>query len=86
MLGSRVACLMFFARVFSWWVCGVAGEQESPSHVCKCNTHRTYSGTAFVFLHVQVSTGSQLHSGSYPSSQTSAPVPGVGLPLTASWG
>lgn len=29
MLGARVACLMFFARVFNWWVCGVAGEQES---------------------------------------------------------
>ncbi|XP_061843328.2 XK-related protein 5a isoform X1 [Nerophis lumbriciformis] len=25
MLGARVTCLMFFARVFSWWVCGVAG-------------------------------------------------------------
>lgn len=26
MLGARVTCLMFFARVFNWWVCGVAGE------------------------------------------------------------
>ncbi|XP_026196580.1 XK-related protein 5a [Anabas testudineus] len=25
MLGARVTCLMFFARVFNWWVCGVAG-------------------------------------------------------------
>ncbi|XP_004083629.1 XK-related protein 5 [Oryzias latipes] len=25
MLGARVTCLMFFARVFHWWVCGVAG-------------------------------------------------------------
>lgn len=25
MLGARVTCLMFFARVFDWWVCGVAG-------------------------------------------------------------
>ncbi|XP_068610103.1 XK-related protein 5a [Brachionichthys hirsutus] len=25
MLGARVTCLVFFARVFSWWVCGVAG-------------------------------------------------------------
>lgn len=26
MLGARVTCLMFFARVFHWWVCGVAGD------------------------------------------------------------
>lgn len=26
MLGARVTCLTFFARVFNWWVCGVAGE------------------------------------------------------------
>ncbi|XP_058468620.1 XK-related protein 5a [Solea solea] len=25
MLGARVTCLMFFARVFNWWVCGVIG-------------------------------------------------------------
>ncbi|XP_056150817.1 XK-related protein 5a [Lampris incognitus] len=25
MLGARVTSLMFFARVFNWWVCGVAG-------------------------------------------------------------
>nr|XP_020443977.1 XK-related protein 5 isoform X2 [Monopterus albus] len=25
MLGARVTCLMFFARVFNWWVCGVVG-------------------------------------------------------------
>ncbi|XP_059213124.1 XK-related protein 5a [Centropristis striata] len=25
MLAARVTCLMFFARVFNWWVCGVAG-------------------------------------------------------------
>ncbi|XP_062267714.1 XK-related protein 5a [Platichthys flesus] len=25
MLGARVTCLMFFARVFNWWVLGVAG-------------------------------------------------------------
>ncbi|XP_062378180.1 XK-related protein 5-like [Sardina pilchardus] len=25
MLGARVTSLVFFARVFSWWVCGVAG-------------------------------------------------------------
>ncbi|XP_033847215.1 XK-related protein 5a [Periophthalmus magnuspinnatus] len=25
MIASRVTCLMFFARVFSWWVCGVVG-------------------------------------------------------------
>ena len=29
MLGARVTCLMFFARVFNWWVCGVAGEQRA---------------------------------------------------------
>ncbi|XP_034017990.1 XK-related protein 5a [Thalassophryne amazonica] len=25
MLGARVTCLTFFARVFNWWVCGVVG-------------------------------------------------------------
>lgn len=43
MLGARVTCLMFFARVFNWWVCGVAGEQQA-SNVCyiQCtNTNRT---------------------------------------------
>uniref|UniRef100_A0AAV2L273 XK-related protein n=1 Tax=Knipowitschia caucasica TaxID=637954 RepID=A0AAV2L273_KNICA len=25
MIAARVTCLMFFARVFRWWVCGVAG-------------------------------------------------------------
>lgn len=32
MLGARVTCLMVFARVFNWWVCGVAGEQGYLSH------------------------------------------------------
>lgn len=29
MLAARVTCLMLFARVFNWWVCGVAGEQDA---------------------------------------------------------
>lgn len=33
MLGTRVACLMFFARVFNWWVFGVAGEQVTHLRV-----------------------------------------------------
>lgn len=42
MLGARVTCLMFFARVFNWWVCGVAGEwrktfnpEITPVHLAK---------------------------------------------------
>lgn len=39
MLGTRVACLMLFARVFNWWVCGVAGEQVThlQAHCIVCN-------------------------------------------------
>lgn len=36
MLGARVTCLMFFARVFNWWVCGVAGELRV--YVCVADT------------------------------------------------
>lgn len=82
MLGTRVACLMLFARVFNWWVCGVAGEQVThlQAHRIVCNV------TELLRFYLQASTGSQPHSGSYPSSQTSVLVPGAGALLTPSWG
>lgn len=43
MLGARVTCLMFFARVFNWWVCGVAGEWQAPIYFYVILTPLKYS-------------------------------------------
>lgn len=86
MLGARVACLMFFARVFNWWVCGVAGEWESSCDTFASAMPGELPELLHLCLFLQASTGSLLRSGSFPSSQTSALVPGVGVPLMASWG
>lgn len=53
MLGARVACLMFFARVFNWWVCGVAGEQESSCVTFASAVHIELTE----LLHASVSAG-----------------------------
>lgn len=49
MLGTRVACLMFFARVFNWWVYGVAGEQESSCDTFASAMHIEVTELVFCF-------------------------------------
>lgn len=50
MLGARVACLMFFARVFNWWVCGVAGEQKSSCDTFASAMHIEVTALVLLFL------------------------------------
>ncbi|XP_037541447.1 XK-related protein 5a [Nematolebias whitei] len=70
MLGARVTCLMFFARVFNWWVCGVAGfhwltasfwlVSQQPD-ICtghwRWRTFNSVLGLIHVFLFLNVKDG-----------------------------
>lgn len=83
MLGARVTCLMFFARVFHWWVCGVAGNQSFYDQMN--HSFSSVSDQTDLMFCVQVFTGLPPPSGWCHSNQISAPVPGVGAPSMASW-